>query len=306
MKKHQSKGEPLYATVNKPHRTHHTPPTPETEEVTYADVSTTGRGRGQSPHHHPEEPVYAEVSTTGRGRRQSPHHPEEPVYADVSTTGDRRQHPHHHPGETVYAEVSTTGGRGQHPHHPSQAAQAEAAGAGRAPTPPRSAKDEITRNLLQSTDFQYGVAEVQYWCNIVYGNRHAYNEQLSQVLDNPKAGKQILWKLAADPESGGKLAGRQMVGIKSPDRKKAEEGFGPLCAAFERHVDTTQKLYKDFAQQQEKQHSQERDRSPESKVHRHHHHHHHHHRGGEREQRSQQQQEQQRRSPSPKGMAHAM
>ncbi|EJF76657.1 hypothetical protein MCO_01560, partial [Bartonella sp. DB5-6] len=168
-------------------------------------------------------------------------------------------------------------------------------------TPPRSPKDEVTSKLLQNTNFQYGVTEVQKWCKVVYGNEHALNNQLAQILDNPQKGELITWEVAANPEGVNKLAGQKVLGVKSSQRREAEEGFISLCAALDKHVETVQKLHKDFTRDQAKQQSPERGESSE-RAHRHHHQH-----AGEERHTSPQREVQPRsRHESGKGMAFAM
>ncbi len=203
------------------------------------------------------------------------------------------------PVESVYATVGM-GAEGGQDSQQRENPLYEGVGSGKTTPPPRSPKDEVTSKLLKHKDFQYGVREVQERCKVVYGNQYALNEKLSLILENPKAGDKILWDLAADPESAGKLAGQKVLGVKSPSRKEAEEEFQHLCAAFERHVTVTQKLHKDFIREQEKQRGHERETSSERQEHRHHHRHH----SQEREQGAPEQEAQRKQSPkTQKGMA---
>ncbi|MGF7158047.1 BID domain-containing T4SS effector [Bartonella heixiaziensis] len=201
--------------------------------------------------------------------------------------------------EYVYATVDM-GAQGEQESLQRENPIYEGIASGRTTPPPRSQKDEITTKLLQNTDFQSGVKEIQQWSKVVYGDEHALNKQLAAILDNPQEGEKVLWDLAANPESGGKLAGRKMLGIKSPDRKQAEEGFSPLCSALEKHVETTQKLHRDFTREQTRHQSHERGGSPERHAHEHHHH------AREAHQHSQEHEAQQRRHREERGMAFAM
>ncbi|WP_208434408.1 BID domain-containing T4SS effector [Bartonella taylorii] len=272
MKKNQPNPEGLYATVNKQNRNPHI-----VQEVIYADVSAE-RGRGQHHPSGPSETVYADINFDPNGRR-SPHKPVESVYAELGMSAHGRQN-----SEQL-----------ENPLY-------EGVGTGRT-TPPRTPKDEITSKLLQNTAFQYGVRETQEWCKVVYGNEHALNHQLAQILENPQEGEKVLWSLAENPESVGKLAGRQMLGIKSLDRKQAEDGFSPLCAALERHIETAKKLHKDFTHEQERSQRHERGQSPERQEHRHHHRHY----SQERGQNAPEHEAQHKHSPTnQKGMAFAM
>ncbi|GAA5102331.1 BID domain-containing T4SS effector [Bartonella acomydis] len=228
-----------------------------------------------------QEPLYADIDFDQQGR-PSPQKPLESIYATVGM-GARDEHGPLQQENPIYAGVSSR----------------------RTTSPPRSQKDVITTKLLQHTEFQYGVRETQERCAVVYGNPHALNEQLSQVLENPQMGEQILRSLAENPEGPGKLAGRTVFGIKTSDRKAAEEEFQYLYSSLEKHIYTAQKLHKAFTRQHEKERSHERGTSQERQEHGHHHHHHR--RGQEREQNAPEQSAQRKQSPkTEKGMAFAM
>ncbi|EJF74281.1 hypothetical protein ME7_01557 [Bartonella birtlesii LL-WM9] len=244
------------------------------------DMVGNGAQDGRNPQKQMES-AYAEIDFGAQGGR-SPQKPVESIYATVGL-GARDEHGPLQQENLIYQGVS---------------------GAGRTTPPPQTPKDEVTSKLLKDQNFQYGVMEIQERCQVVYGNRHALNGQLSKVLENPQAGDKILWDLAENPEGPGKLAGHKLLGVKSSGRKEAEGEFQHLCSAFERHVVTAQKLHKAFTREQERQRGPEREASPEKQEHKHHHHHR---RGKEREQGSPEQETQRRHSPkTEKGMAFAM
>ncbi|AGF76315.1 BID domain-containing T4SS effector [Bartonella vinsonii] len=337
-KKHQptplpSNPEVLYAKVNKPSKDQR----PQSEpEVLYAQVKKSNRE--QRPQSEPEINPYAPQKPLNlegayavpRGGpnpkklvdpyaitdlkelewKQYPHQLKNPLYE--SSGGWQPEKPEH-----VYAELEFDPQRGQQPPRPVESVYATVGmGSGgpdadyqenpiyqgveksRRTPPPRTQKDLLTSGLAQNPNFQYGALEVQEWCVVVYGNRHALNKELAKILENPKQGQEILQNLLENPESVGKLAGQKLFGVKSPARKDAEEGIGPLCDAFERHIKTAKKIHKDLTKNLERG-----QRSPE---HGHHHQHQQHHERG-RKQGAQQQEHQRSRTPSPKGaMAFAM
>ncbi|WP_409361010.1 BID domain-containing T4SS effector [Bartonella heixiaziensis] len=201
--------------------------------------------------------------------------------------------------EYVYATVGM-GAQGEQDSLQQDNPIYEGIASGRATPPPRTQKDEITTKLLQNTEFQYSVREVQEWSKVVYGDEHALNKQLAAILDNPQEGEKVLWDLAANPESGGKLAGRQVLGIKSPDRKQAEDGFSPLCSALEKHIVTAQTLHNNFTREQARHQSHERGETPERHAHEHHQH------AREAHQHSQEHEAQQHRHREERGMTFAL
>ncbi|WP_254474573.1 BID domain-containing T4SS effector [Bartonella sp. B1098] len=280
-----------HAAVRRGSRT----PSPDKLVDPYAVVNLA---TGETESEQRRNPLYDSPSGSDQDLRHPPR-PEEHLYAEIDPRTEVRRAPYK-PVETIY----TTLGMGAEGGQESQQRENPLyEGVGRATTPPpRTQKDVVTTKLLQHTDFQYGVRETQEWCTVVYGNPHALNQQLSEILENPKGAEKVLWSLAANPESVGRLAGSKVLGIKSPDRKEAEEGFRHLCSALERHIDKTQRLHKDFTRDLERgQKYESPERSPE---HRRHHHHHRHARG--QEQNSPEHSPQRQRKTEIKGMAHAM
>ncbi|WP_019223598.1 BID domain-containing T4SS effector [Bartonella rattaustraliani] len=168
------------------------------------------------------------------------------------------------------------------------------------------AKEYFPELLKQNIEVQYGRAEIRQWCQAVYGNKHALENHLSQVLENPMGAGEVLNALLENPEMGGKLAGTKALGMKSPRRKEAEDDFQHLCAAFDRHVLTTQRVQKELIHKREG--PGQRRREPEGQEAEHSPHHHNQHRHHRREERrhSPEQQQQRSRDSSPTGMSFAM
>ncbi|WP_375636860.1 MULTISPECIES: BID domain-containing T4SS effector [unclassified Bartonella] len=239
--------------------------------------------------------------TVGEGA-QGGRHPQEPehLYAELEV-GENGRHSPQRPLESVYATVGMGAEGGQESEQLENPIY-QGVGGGRI-SPPRTPKDVVTTKLLTSVDFQYGVRETQEWCRVVYGNEHALNQQLAKILDDPQNAEKVLWSLAENPESAGKLAGHKILGVKSLSRREAEDGFRPLCSALERHIHNTQKLHKKFTREHERERGQ-RQESPERDTEDRHYHHHHRHARGQ-EQNSPEHSPQQQRHGE-KGMAFAM
>ncbi|WP_273756661.1 BID domain-containing T4SS effector [Bartonella sp. MM73XJBT] len=275
---------------------------PRPEEHLYAELNWDQDGRSPTK---PVESVYATVGGGAGGGRnpQSPEH----LYATVGMGADGGRSPTK-PVESVYATVGMGTGGGQDSQRLDNPLY-EGVGSGRTTPPPRTPQDEIRTKMMQTPEFQYTVLELQERCQVVYGNRHALNEGLSKILENPGAGDKVLWELAANPEGPGKLAGQKLLGVKSPARKEAEEEFGSLCSTLERHIAQAQKLHSRLTREQERGRGHSREASPEGQEHGRHHHHrrHHHDHSQERGQNSPEQQTRGRQSPEHgKGMAFAM
>ncbi|WP_273789441.1 BID domain-containing T4SS effector [Bartonella sp. ML70XJBT] len=268
-------------------------PSPENPTNPYAVVNLA---TGETEFQEQRNPLYDSPSGSTQDLR-APQKQEEHLYAEIDPRTQSGRAPHK-PIETVYATLGMGAEGGQESQ---QRENPLYEGVGRAATPPpQTPKDMVTSKLLQHKEFQYGVRETQEWCTVVFGNPHALNEQLSKILENPQGADKVLWDFAAHPESVGKLAGRQVLGVKSPDRKAAEDGFSPLCSALERHIHKTQKLHKQFTRELERSEKQE---SPERDEHRRHHHRRHHARG---QSPDSPEHSPQRQRHGEKGMAYAM
>ncbi|CAK02017.1 BID domain-containing T4SS effector [Bartonella tribocorum] len=247
-------------------------------------------------------PLYDSPSGSSQDLRPPASEPEEHLYAEPNFGLNGRS-----PQKTVESVYAKLGMGAEGGQESQQRTNPIYEGVGRATTPPpRSPKDQLTTSLLTNVSFQENVEEVQKWCEIVYGNRHALNVQLAKVLDDPKNGENILWELAENPEGSARLAGRTVFGIKSPDRRTAEDGFNPLFSAFEKHVHVTQKLHKQFTREQERGQEQERaEGTPENRRRHHHHHHRHHHARGQNQDSPEHSPQRQRQAEN-KGMSYAM
>ncbi|WP_375647472.1 MULTISPECIES: BID domain-containing T4SS effector [unclassified Bartonella] len=255
----------------------------------YAVTDLEAKGWQTSP--------YDTVGGDAQGRHSS-HEPEH-LYAELEF-GERGGLSPQKSLESVYATVGM-GAEGRQESEQRENPIYQGVGSGKI-SPPRTPKDVVTTKLLQNTSFQYGVREIQERCRVVYGNEHALNGPLAKILDDPQNAEQILWDLAENPQSAGKLAGHKILGVKSPSRREAEEEFTHLCSALERHMHNTQKLHKQFTHEHERGQKQESpERDPE---HRHHHHHRRHHTRGQ-EQNSPEHSPQRQRHGE-KGMAFAM
>ncbi|WP_375666329.1 BID domain-containing T4SS effector [Bartonella sp. TT121SHDZB] len=222
-----------------------------------------------------EEHLYAELDFGERGEL-SPQRPLESVYTTVGMGAEGRQ-------ESQQLENPIYQGVG-----------------GSKISPPRTPKDVVTTKLLQNVSFQYGVREIQERCKVVYGKEHALNEPLAKILDNPQNAEQILWNLAANPQSAGKLAGHKIFGVKSPSRREAEGEFSHLCLALERHIHNTQKLHKQFTREHERERGQKQENPEREAEHRHHHRH------ARRQEQNSPEHSPQRQRHGEKGMAFAM
>ncbi|WP_273755180.1 BID domain-containing T4SS effector [Bartonella sp. MM73XJBT.G] len=282
MKKHQphqdpQNQEPLYATVNKPNRGNQRGPNPE-DDVLYASVSS--------------------IDPSKAGRNQQRLSESETDYTEVA--------PRKREEEVTYASVSNIDpskvGRNQQKLSESETDYATVAPQQRGRPSSSLTPDQMSVMLLKNPKVQAYAEEVVHWGQVVYGNDKLFQQRLQEILKDPSKGKDLSDQLAEDPESMGKLAGRQALGMKSQARKQAEDGFKPLIDALDGYTKTVEEareriLQTPHAEQRRHQeHSQHAERS--------HHRHHHHHERGQNPESPEQSQQRQRHGE--RGMAYAM
>ncbi|WP_144755410.1 BID domain-containing T4SS effector [Bartonella saheliensis] len=257
MKKHQphpsANPEPLYAQVKKPNRGNQHRQNPE-DDVLYASVSTVdplSRGGRNQQKLSESETDYTTVAP--------PKREEEVLYASVSTV-----------------DPLSRGGRNQQKLSESETDYATVAPHQRGKPSASLTAEQMSVQLLKDPKVQAYAEEVVHWSQVVYGNDTLFQKHLQDILKDPRKGKELSDRLAEDPESMGKIAGRQALGIKSQTRKQAEEGFKPLVDALDGYTqavgETRERLLQTphAEQRRHQEHHQQAER---------HHHHHHHERG---------------------------
>ncbi|WP_375610610.1 MULTISPECIES: BID domain-containing T4SS effector [unclassified Bartonella] len=278
MKKHHShpsaNPEALYATVNKPNRGNQRGPTPE-EDVLYASVSSISPSKGRHPDRGRESPE-TDYATVSPPKREA-----EVTYASVSSISPSRgKNQRTEDPETNYTTVA--------PHQ-------------RGKPSPSLTTDQKSVMLLKNPQVQAYAQEVVHWGTTVYGSDTLFQQHLQDILKDPSKGKDLSNRLAEDPESIHRLAGRSALGIKSQARKEAEDGFKPLVDAIDGYIKavenaTEQLLQTPLAEQRRRQENSQQVESL-------HHHRHHHERGQER---NSPEHSPQRQRQGEKGMAYAM
>ncbi|WP_455465804.1 BID domain-containing T4SS effector [Bartonella sp. B39] len=94
-------------------------------------------------------------------------------------------------------------------------------------------KKQIFKKIQTNFKVRNCMEDVRYCCDLVYGNAGILNKQLTEIIENPKQGKDLSLNVIADPTNISKLAGKKVFGIKSSARKQAEKNVHSLCDAIE-------------------------------------------------------------------------
>ncbi|WP_375666325.1 BID domain-containing T4SS effector [Bartonella sp. TT121SHDZB] len=118
--------------------------------------------------------------------------------------------------------------------------------------------EEIARRVQQDPSVQYGQREIQYWCQIVYGDPFILQYRLEDMQKIPEMGEELVFQIEKDSTSFAPLAGRKTLGIKNGARKAAEENLPTLCTAINDYADTIKQLRETIVQnhqeEQQKRH----------------------------------------------------
>ncbi|QUG72652.1 BID domain-containing T4SS effector [Bartonella quintana] len=116
---------------------------------------------------------------------------------------------------------------------------------------------EIAYKIQRDISVQYGQAEIQYWCHIVYDNPCLLRERTEEIQKNPAMGEELSWQVANHPTFFAKFAGHQTLGIKNEARKKAEAGLSSLCNALDSYTNAVKQAKESIIKEhQEKQNRQ--------------------------------------------------
>ncbi|VEJ45898.1 BID domain-containing T4SS effector [Bartonella vinsonii] len=91
--------------------------------------------------------------------------------------------------------------------------------------------------------------EVENLLKTVYRNPRVLNTQLDMIATDSDLGEQIADQITQNPTSICKLAGRKVLGIRSPARRRAEEKLSNLSEAFRTYSTVAQQTKEDVLEQ---------------------------------------------------------
>ncbi|WP_406604126.1 BID domain-containing T4SS effector [Bartonella gliris] len=121
---------------------------------------------------------------------------------------------------------------------------------------------EIAKRVPKDPSVIYCQTEIQYWCKVVYGNPLVLQERMEEIQKAPDLGEELAWQVTNYPRLFSKLTGHKILGIKSDERKKAEEALPTLCNAIEDYSDAVKQARKNIVQAHQAQ-QKRADQSPE-------------------------------------------
>ncbi|WP_336294536.1 BID domain-containing T4SS effector [Bartonella sp. CB169] len=95
--------------------------------------------------------------------------------------------------------------------------------------------------------------KIENLSKLVYGNAKLLNPRIDIINADPKFGKQFATQIIKNPKSISKLTGNTIFGIKSPDRKQAEEKVLLLSETFYDYAKTVQKTKEEILEQYQRE-----------------------------------------------------
>ncbi|MCZ2158940.1 BID domain-containing T4SS effector [Bartonella sp. 220] len=115
--------------------------------------------------------------------------------------------------------------------------------------------EELFTKVANNPSVEMCRKEVESLVKTVYRNPRTLNRELDMIATDPGLSEQIAEQIIQNPTSICKLAGRKVLGIKSPSRRQAEEKLSNLSEAFRTYSITAQQTKEDVLEQHTKEQS---------------------------------------------------
>ncbi|MET3560874.1 hypothetical protein ABID39_001590 [Bartonella japonica] len=125
------------------------------------------------------------------------------------------------------------------------------------PTPEKvtPSEENIANIARRSSTVTRHEEQIQHWCSIVFGKKNLLNEEIKGILKDTSQGEQLVQNLENNPTSFHKLRGRDVCGIKSRARVRAENGLEHLCTAIENYTNNVKQIREHVMQTHQTQHT---------------------------------------------------
>ncbi|EJF74280.1 hypothetical protein ME7_01556 [Bartonella birtlesii LL-WM9] len=99
-------------------------------------------------------------------------------------------------------------------------------------------QEELFAKVSAAPLIEASKKNVEHLSKKVYGNPKVLNMKIELVNADPSLGRVFAEHIAQHPQSICKFAGFKMLGIKSPERRQAEEHISQLCEMFKNYAMT--------------------------------------------------------------------
>ncbi|GAA5102326.1 BID domain-containing T4SS effector [Bartonella acomydis] len=111
--------------------------------------------------------------------------------------------------------------------------------------------DEIADKMRQHPVVKRHYAQIEYWCQVVFGKSDILQQKTEGMFENSAAAEELSWQIAAYPQSFGRYAGVNMCGLKNKTRKTAEAGLSHLISAVDNYANAIQQVKESIVQTQQ-------------------------------------------------------
>ncbi|WP_273782730.1 BID domain-containing T4SS effector [Bartonella sp. ML69XJBT] len=105
--------------------------------------------------------------------------------------------------------------------------------------PPLSNEEVFTR-VAHDPFVEAHQKEVQRLSKLVYGNEKVLNAKMELITADPSFGQGFADQISQDPQSISKLAGVKILGMKSPERRQAQQHIPQLSEALKNYATAAQ------------------------------------------------------------------
>lgn len=115
------------------------------------------------------------------------------------------------------------------------------------------ANEALAEKLVNNSGIESYRSEIARLSKTIYGNIHALDETIETINIDPSLSTQFSERIAQNPKSVCKLAGRKMLGIRTPARRRAEEAVPQLVETLQSYADMTHQIIVDTIEQYQKE-----------------------------------------------------
>ncbi|EJF79035.1 BID domain-containing T4SS effector [Bartonella doshiae] len=113
--------------------------------------------------------------------------------------------------------------------------------------------EELVEKITSDPFVEICQKEVLRLSKIVYGKTQTLDEKLEMIYEDPNLCEQLADKIAEDPKSINKLAGRKILCIKSPKRRRAEKAVSQLSETLKGYATTIQRTKDEILENHERE-----------------------------------------------------
>ncbi|WP_375634751.1 MULTISPECIES: BID domain-containing T4SS effector [unclassified Bartonella] len=123
---------------------------------------------------------------------------------------------------------------------------------------------EISTQIQQHSKVKRHLAQIQYWCKVVFGNENILQSQTEELFQNPETIEALAQQLVGNPQSFHKYAGHNFCGFKNKARRHAETGLSHLIDAADNYATAVTQVRESLSKTQ--QAKQEHNEAPSDRA----------------------------------------